>query len=174
MTEYLFDIESTGLLRCGSTIHCIVMRDMDNVEEAQVFDYKPERAVIQGVKQLEKADVLIGHNIIAYDIPLLKEQFSDFTYGGEVLDTLVLSRVFYPHLESRDFERRPDGMPQKLYGSHGLEAWGYRLKCFKGDFGKHTGAWDQYTPEMLDYCIQDTMVTVKLYELLKRRMNEYT
>ena len=41
-TELLFDIESTGLLRQGSTIHCIVMRDMDNVEEAQVFDYKPE------------------------------------------------------------------------------------------------------------------------------------
>ena len=39
-TELLFDIESTGLLRQGSTIHCIVMRDMDNVEEAQVFDYK--------------------------------------------------------------------------------------------------------------------------------------
>ena len=68
MTELLFDIESTGLLRVGSTIHCIVMRDMDKVEEPLVFDYKPERAVIQGVKQLEKADVLIGHNIINYDI----------------------------------------------------------------------------------------------------------
>ena len=104
MTELLFDIESTGLLRVGSTIHCMVIRDMDRVEEFQVFDYKPmaklERAVIHGVKQLEKADVLIGHNIINYDIPLLKEQFPDFTYGGKVLDTLVLSRLFYPHLGS--------------------------------------------------------------------------
>jgi len=172
MTELLFDIESTGLLRVGSTIHCIVMRDMDTVEEAQVFDYKPERAVIQGVKKLEKADVLIGHNIINYDIPLLKEQFPDFTFGGEVLDTLVLSRLFYPHIADRDYERRPRGMPQRLYGRHSLEAWGHRLKCFKGDFGKHEAAWDKYTPEMLDYCIQDTMVTVKLYELLLRRMNE--
>ena len=98
MTELLFDIESTGLLRVGSTIHCIVMRDMDTVEEAQVFDYKPERAVIQGVKKLEKADVLIGHNIINYDVPLLKEQFPDFTFRGQMLDTLVLSRLFYPIL----------------------------------------------------------------------------
>ena len=89
---------------------------MDTVEEAQVFDYKPERAVIQGVKKLEKADLLIGHNIINYDIPLLKEQFPDFTYGGEILDTLVLSRLFYPHIADRDYERRPDGMPQRLYG----------------------------------------------------------
>ena len=172
MTQYLFDIESTGLLRQGSTIHCIVMRDIDKVEEAQVFDYKPERAVIQGVKQLENAGTLIGHNIINYDIPLLKEQFPDFTFRGEVLDTLVLSRLYYPHIADRDFQRRPQGMPQRLYGRHSLEAWGHRLKCFKGDFGKHDGAWDKYTPEMLDYCIQDTMVTYRLFELLQRRMNE--
>jgi DNA polymerase-1 len=172
MTQYLFDIESTGLLRQGSTIHCIVMRDIDKVEEAQVFDYKPERAVIQGVKQLENAGTLIGHNIINYDIPLLKEQFPDFAPRGEVLDTLVLSRLYYPHIADRDFQRRPQGMPQRLYGRHSLEAWGHRLKCFKGDFGKHDGAWDKYTPEMLDYCIQDTMVTYRLFELLQRRMNE--
>ena len=172
MTELLFDIESTGLLRVGSTIHCIVMRDMDTVEEAQVFDYKPERAVIQGVKKLEKADVLIGHNIINYDVPLLKEQFPAFAPRGEMLDTLVLSRLFYPHIADRDFERRPQGMPQRLYGRHSLEAWGHRLKCFKGDYSSSGAGWETYSMEMLDYCIQDTLVTVKLYELLKRRMSD--
>ena len=172
-TQLLFDLESTGLLRRGSTIHCIVMRNTDTIDDAQVFDYKPERAVIQGVKQLENADVLIGHNIIGYDIPLIKEQFPDFQVKGEVLDTLVLSRLFYPHIAERDYERRPAGMPQRLYGRHSLEAWGYRLKCFKGDFGKHEAGWAQYTPEMLDYCIQDTLVTAKLYELMQRRMNDY-
>ena len=115
MTELLFDIESTGLLRQGSTIHCIVMRNMANVEEPEVFDHEPERAVIQGVKALERADLLIGHNIIGYDIPLLKEQFPDFNPRGEVLDTLVLSRLYYPQIKDRDFERRPHGMPQSLY-----------------------------------------------------------
>ncbi len=172
-TEFIFDLESTGLLRQGSTIHCIVMRDLANVEEAQVFDCKPERAVVQGVKALENADVLIGHNIIGYDIPLLKEQFPDFLPRGEVVDTLTLSRLYYPKIIDRDYERRPTGMPQRLYGRHSLEAWGFRLKCFKGDFGKGPAAWDTYTPEMLDYCIQDTEVTVKLYELLQRRMNDY-
>jgi hypothetical protein len=172
-TELLFDIESTGLLRKGSTIHCIVMRNMTNADEAEVFDHKPERAVIQGVKALERADVLIGHNIAGYDIPLLKEQFPDFNPRGNVLDTLVLSRLYYPNISDRDYERRPVGMPQRLYGRHSLEAWGYRLKCFKGDYGKGPQAWDVYTPEMLDYCIQDTQVTVKLYELLLRRMKDY-
>ena len=64
-------------------------------------------------------------------------------------------------------------MSQKLYGRHSLEAWGYRLKCFKGDYGKHEGAWDTYTPELLDYCIGDTQVTLKLYERLMRKINEH-
>ena len=171
-SNLLFDLESTGLLRRGSTIHCIVVRD-SNDESTQVFDYKPERAVVQGVKLLEKADALIGHNIINYDIPLIKEQYPDFDPQGEVLDTLVLSRLYYPNIIERDYERRPAGMPQRLYGRHSLEAWGYRLKCFKGDFGKHEGSWDKYTPEMLDYCIQDTEVTLKLYQLMQRRMETY-
>ena len=172
-TQLLFDLESTGLLRRGSTIHCIVMRDMNEVDEPLVFDYKPERAVIQGVKQLENADALIGHNIINYDIPLIKEQFEDFNPTGEILDTLVMSRLYYPNIIERDYEIRPTGMPQRLYGRHSLEAWGYRLKCFKGDFGKHEGNWAEYTPEMLEYCIQDTLVTTRLFQLLQRRMNDY-
>jgi DNA polymerase-1 len=171
-TQLIFDLESTGLLRRGSRIHCIVMRDAID-SSTSVFDHQPERDLLQGVKQLETADVLIGHNIINYDIPLLKEQYPDFNPRGQVMDTLVLSRLFYPHIADRDFERRPAGMPQRLYGRHSLESWGYRLKCFKGDYGKMDGAWDVYTPEMLSYCEQDVTVTERLWELMKRRMEDY-
>ena len=171
--QIIFDLESTGLLRQGSSIHCIVMRDGNN-GGTSVFDHRPEQSIIQGIKELEQADVLIGHNIIGYDIPLIKEQFPEFKPQGQCIDTLVLSRLFYPHIQDRDYERRPEGMPQHLYGRHSLEAWGYRLKCFKGDFGKHEGNWSVYTPEMLDYCIQDTEVTLKLWALMKRRMEDYS
>ena len=100
-TQLLFDLESTGLLRRGSTIHCMVMRDAVD-SSTHVFDHQPERALIQGIKQLENADVLIGHNILGFDIPLLKEQFPEFAPKGEALDTLVLSRLFYPHIKDRD------------------------------------------------------------------------
>ena len=171
-TQLLFDLESTGLLRRGSTIHCIVIRDSED-NNPQVFDHQPDRQIIQGIKTLENASALIGHNIISYDVPLIKEQFPDFKPQGTLIDTLVLSRLFYPHIIDRDYERQPDGMPQRLYGRHSLEAWGHRLKCFKGDFGKHSGAWEVYTPEMLDYCIQDTEVTLKLWQLLQRRIKDY-
>ena len=168
----LFDLESTGLLRQGSQIHCIVARDLDDPDQPLVFDCCKDQTVEMGIERLKRADVLIGHNIIGYDVPLIKERY-DFEFEGELIDTLVLSRLFYPHILDRDYERRPTGMPQKLYGRHSLEAWGYRLRCFKGDFAKHESAWDVYTPEMLDYCIQDTAVTLKLYELMMRRMEDY-
>jgi hypothetical protein len=171
-TTLLFDLESTGLLRRGSQLHCIVARDTNAIDEPIVWD-APRGNLDEGVEQLKRADILIGHNIAGFDVPLIKELY-DFEPQGVLIDTLVLSRLFYPHIADRDFERRPMGMPQKLYGRHSLEAWGYRLKCFKGDFGKHEAAWDVYTPEMLDYCIQDTEVTVKLYELMLRRMNDYS
>ena len=137
-----------------------------------MFDNRDDRPIDAGIEQLRRANVLIGHNIAGYDIPLIRETY-DFDFDGEVVDTLVLSRLFYPHILDRDYERRPTGMPQKLYGRHSLEAWGYRLKCFKGDYGKHEAAWDVYTPEMLNYCEQDTLVTLKVYELMMRRMNDY-
>ena len=150
------------------------MRSLELKDTPVVFDHRPERNLDLAIKQLEMADVIIGHNIINFDIPLIKEQFPEFNFTGEALDTLVLSRLFYPNIIERDYERKPDNMPQKLYGRHSLEAWGYRLKCFKGDFGKHEGAWDTYTPEMLDYCIGDTEVTLKLYELLMRKVEVYS
>ena len=172
MTKLLFDLESTGLLRQGSQIHCVVVRDINDAEMPIVFDHKPERTIEQGIKELEAAEFLIGHNIINYDIPLIQERFPEFAPKAKLVDTLVLSRIYYANISERDYQRRPAGMPQRLYGRHSLEAWGHRLRCFKGDFGKHDGAWDTYTPEMLDYCIQDTEVTLKLYELMLRRMAE--
>nr|BDD45492.1 hypothetical protein 4 [Paracoccaceae bacterium] len=169
-TTLLFDLESTGLLRQGSQLHCIVARNAET-GETLVWDKVKDNLDI-GVEQLRTADVLVGHNIASYDIPLIQELY-DFNPQGQIIDTLVLSRLFYPHISDRDFERRPIGMPQRLYGRHSLEAWGHRLKCFKGDYGKHEGAWETYTPEMLDYCIQDTEVTLKLYELMLRRCNDY-
>lgn len=154
-------------------MHCIVLRDINDPEKHSVYDHRESQTITMGVERLKRADALIGHNIIEYDIPLIKETH-EFDFQGEVLDTLVCSHMFYPHLDDRDYERRPADMPQRMYGSHGLEAWGYRLKCFKGSYGKQSNAWHTYTPEMLDYCVQDTLVTVKLAQLMQRRINELT
>jgi len=168
----IFDIEATGLLRQASKMHCIVTRDVENPEETMVFDHRPDQTIDMGVQLLSRADVLIGHNLISYDIPLIRET-KEFDFNGDVIDTLVMSRLFYPDIMDKDYQIRPEGMPQKLYGRHSLEAWGWRLRLQKGDYGKQANAWDKYTPEMLDYCKQDTLVTLRLYEKMIQRMEKF-
>ena len=171
MKNLLFDIEATGLLRQNSQIHCIVVRDLDNPDsDALVFDTVKDN-VAEGVKLLESADVLSGHNICGYDLPLIQELFPAFKLPKKLLDTLILSRIYYSTLDKRDFERRPYGLHKRLYGSHGLKAWGYRLGCLKGEFAE-SNDWHTYTPEMLEYCIQDTTVNLRLFELLHQQLPE--
>ena len=157
--KILFDIESTGLLRQGSQIHCIVCKDVDT-DELYVFDTVKDN-IDEGVQFLLNADELIGHNIAGYDIPLLKELYPDFK-PKKVTDTLILSRMLHSTLSQRDYQYKPKGLPAKLYGRHSLEAWGIRLREYKGAFGKEND-WKTYSQEMLEYCIQDVTVNVKLY-----------
>ena len=166
---YLFDIESTGLLRRNSQIHCIVLRDLLNVDaEPLVFDTIQDN-VAEGVEALENADGLAGHNIVSYDIPLLRELFPSFKIPKTIHDTLILSRLYYPNLSEVDYQRPPRGLPKKLFGSHGLEAWGHRIGEFKGTFGKQND-WSTYSKSMLEYCLQDVNVNVKLYQKLAKRL----
>ena len=113
------------------------------------------------VKQLEQADVLIGHNIINYDIPVLKKLYGFFEPEGEVVDTLLLSRLYHPNMLQIDKKRNWQHMPLQLYGRHSLESYGYRLGEYKGEFGK-TSDWKEWSEEMQIYCEQDVRVTTKL------------
>ena len=85
-------------------------------------------------------------------------------------DTLILSRFYHPNLLDIDLKRRWRDMPAKLYGSHSLAAYGYRLGCRKGDFGQTTD-WKDWTPEMQEYCKQDVVVLTKLWEHFQKYLN---
>ena len=162
MHKLIFDIESTGFLRKGSQIHCIVTRNLDNPNDYKVFDTVQDN-VDEGVEYLQCADILVGHNIASYDIPLLWELYPDFK-PPEVIDTLILSRLFFSTLLEQDFEKQYEQrkLPKKLYGKHSLKAWGLRLGQYKGDFAE-SNDWSTYSEEMRDYCLQDVLVTYHLY-----------
>lgn len=60
--------------------------------------------------------------------------------------------------------------PGRMIGSHGLEAWGYRLGEWKGDYSKEMKAqgldpWAHWNVPMQEYCEQDVTVTLKLLKL---------
>ena len=67
--KVIFDIETEGLE--GNTIHCIVAK----VIGGETYLFPPDK-LQEGADLIESADVLIGHNIIGFDIPVLKKHFN--------------------------------------------------------------------------------------------------
>ena len=155
----IFDIETNGLLDDVTKVHCIVTQD---TETGEVRKYDPTQLDV-ALEVLQEADSLGGHNVMAYDFPVLKKLYN-FDYYGQVHDTLVASRLIWPNMKEKDMLKRT--VDNKLIGSHSLKAWGQRLKFHKGDYGEQDEAWDAYTQQMLDYCVQDVALNVKLYELI--------
>lgn len=170
--KLLFDIETDGLLRSLSTIHCVVIRDLNSNETLVFNDQGSKHPIPQAITLLEEADELWGHNICGYDIPAIREIFPFFDPKAKCYDTLILSRLFFSDILDRDFRSRPAQMPQQLYGRHSLEAWGYRLGEYKSEFGKKTD-WKEWSQELEDYCIQDTEVSLKLRGLFAPKIEEY-
>ena len=160
----VFDCETNGLLHDVSTIHCIAIYE---AEKKETFVFNNEGGdcppITEALHWLSSADVIIGHNIIGYDLPVLRKTYSWFEYNGDVIDTLTLSRHFHPNMMDIDKRRNVARMPLQLYGRHSLEAYGYRLGEYKGEFGK-TSDWSEWSQEMQDYCVQDVKVTTKLCE----------
>lgn len=150
--RYIFDIETDGLLDTVSTIHCLILKDIDSGEIISYTDNWPE-----GVKRLEEAELIVGHNIIKYDIPVLKK-LGTFNTQAQIKDTLVCTRLIWADIKQSDFNRTD--FPRKLIGSHSLEAWGHRIGNYKGNYD---GGWEHFSQEMWEYCIQDVEVTSTLW-----------
>ena len=90
--ELVFDIEANGFLFEADTIWCIVAID----ENDKVYSFRPDQ-IKEGIKFLQSADKLIGHNIIGYDIPLIRKLYDINLYDTDkVLDTLTISRLANP------------------------------------------------------------------------------
>ena len=136
-----FDIETDGLN--PSRIHCIAAHVIG--QDVSEF-WTPDRVKYFPAWLVEiNAEVLVGHNIIGFDLPVLGKLLG-FEWWGEVEDTLVMSRLDNPSRE----------------GGHSLASWGTRLNFPKGEYDD----WSMYTEEMGEYCKQDVKVLVKLYKLM--------
>tara|TARA_R110001632_G_scaffold23646_1_gene66841 strand:- start:1993 stop:3723 length:1731 start_codon:yes stop_codon:yes gene_type:complete len=146
--DLVFDIETDDLQ--ATLVHCIVAQDVDSGE---IFKFPPHK-LEEGYKFLATADRLIGHNIIGFDIPMVEK------FGGvdlskkELIDTLVLSRLFNPN---RD-------------GGHSLESWGFRLGLSKINFDDYLN----YSNEMLEYCVRDVTLNTLVYKNLRNESKGFS
>lgn len=156
----VFDLEANGLLQRklnkkgevksepATKIHCGVFKD---IRSGQVWVYRPDE-LEEMLALLKRIDLLIGHNIVDYDIPLL-ESILDYKYEGEVFDTYTVSQMTYPD--------RP--------GGHGLDNWGKAL-------GRHKPVhedWSKYSDDMLHRCKEDVEINYLVYRALKKELHGY-
>ena len=159
----IFDLETNGLLHDVTCIHCLGIYDTETNQTLVYNDQGNAEPLTRGLQRLEDADQIVGHNIINYDLPVIRKLYAWFKPSGRVLDTLVLSRVCHADILKIDQKRKWNHMPLQLYGRHSLEAYGYRLNEYKGAFGKDTD-WKEWSQEMQDYMVQDVVVTTKLWK----------
>jgi len=136
--KIIFDIETDDLN--ASKIWCIVAKEI----EGDFYKFGPDK-LDDALELLASADTLIGHNIISFDLPVLKRLYG-FRYSGKIIDTLVMSRLYNPVREN----------------GHSLKTWGYRLGIPK----QEQPEFDNYTPQMLDYCEQDVKLNEAVYHYL--------
>jgi DNA polymerase family A len=196
MQTLIWDIETDGLLKQLTRVHVLVIRDAET-RETFVFrkrDASPalelhpvtnpgitvaveaEDNIADGVAMLEAAGQLVGHNIIAFDIPATRKCYPTFRPRGLLRDSLPLVRVIMPDTSDIDFPMWREGrFPGKLIKSHSLDAWGYRTGARKGDYkaemeklGKNP--WAGWNQDMEDYCVGDVDVTEVLWAAICKEM----
>jgi DNA polymerase I len=144
MRKVILDIETDGLK--PKKVWVVVTKDLDTKEVLTLRNPTHEtlKEFLGGVTHI------IGHNIIAFDVPVLDRLLGFDSASVRLTDTLVLSRLCNPSLE----------------GGHSLREWGIRLNLHKGDYDD----WSKLTDEMVDYCVQDVEVTYAVYNRLTAKL----
>ena len=160
---YVLDLETDNLYDKVTKIHCLVLYD---VQRKQTFTYGPDD-IASGLEHLARAHVLIGHNILFYDLPVIRKLYPFYTFrAARVIDTLICTRLIWPKEKLYELdEEQYTEVPKGLRGSASLKAWGYRLADYKIDFKDFS----EYSEAMAEYCRQDVAVTTKLFEKVQKQ-----
>jgi len=150
MKEYVFDIEADNLLLSATRMWILRAYDCESKKHLVFLEGD------LGWKELfDNADIIVGHNIINYDIPLLKRLFNyDIKKNIKIRDTLILSQIL-------DYKRFGES-------GHSLATWGEVLGLPKIEFEDFS----KFSEEMLTYSERDVDLNVKIYEVLMRELKK--
>ena len=126
MKTLFFDIETNAIedwtnLSDLKTVHCLSIYDPTI---PKMITYHGA-GIENGLRELAKADKIVGHNVIGFDLPALSKKYNFHPPLVRVLDTMVMARCIVPDVRNDDFMRKD--FDKTLVGSHSLKAWGKRM-----------------------------------------------
>lgn len=174
MRTVILDAETDGLQ--PTLVHCIVCIDINTNE---VFQFVQEDCYSKFKEFIKEVGTLIGHNVIAYDIPLVLKNLLGIDWKIEnTEDTFVMSSLSYSDRYIKDV---------KTYGEfggkltdqqriilrkkpHSLEAFGIRCGRYKPEIQD----WSTYTPEMLNRCTEDCQINLLTYKMLREELKGFS
>lgn len=149
----VLDAEANGLLYedgdspIATLIYCICWIDVDSGESGSITDYNMMRYFLT-----RRVTVVIGHNLIRYDIPLFEKILGINLSHLRQIDTLAGSWYLYP-------ERK----------EHGLGAWGEEFAIEK----PVVEDWQNGSIEMYVYrCTGDTKINLRLWQRQLKYLEE--
>lgn len=153
MSKNIFvgDLEANGLLDTVSVVHCGVFKNINN---GGIVKFRPTE-IHNMLGFLDTVDVLIIHNGIGYDMPVLKKIYG-YKFKGQVVDTLIMSRLLNPK------RTLPPNCPDKKTGPHSIAAWGYRVGRGKPEHND----WEHFSEAMLHRCTEDVEILHLVFDKL--------
>lgn len=151
------DLEANGFLREATKVHCGVFKERGG----KVVKFRPSQ-VAEMLAYLDTVDVLIMHNGIGYDWPLLKRLYN-YEFKGKRVDTLIISRLLNPK------RLIPFNCPNKKCGPHSIEAWGYRVGRGKPEHND----WVNFSEDMLHRCSEDVEILELVYDELMKEAGQH-
>ena len=157
----ILDIETDGLN--PSVIFCAVLKDADSGHIQRFTGIKCKDSTIRHtfLAELATFDRLVIHNGIDFDLPVINNLLG-YSYQGEVIDTLVQSRMQNPNREL------PEEYKNQGVKPHSLQAWGIRLGHPKVEHDD----WTEFSPEMLHRCTEDVELLHKVYAYLEEERQQ--
>lgn len=143
----VIDIEANGLVD-PSRIWLVVCKDIDT-NQYHIFREKENLDLLK--EFLSNCTLVIGHNILGYDIPVLHKILGINVPIDITLDTLIISKLV-------DYPRQ----------GHSIEDYGIEFGIPKGDFRDFS----KYSPEMEAYCIRDVDICHRIYGKYRRYVSD--
>jgi len=140
--KLVFDIECDALLDNVTKMHILVAHDIVGNKRYEFLE-----GDLGWQALFDKAELVIGHNVIGFDLAVLQKLFG-YKYKGRVHDTLLFSQILNYMRFGHD--------------GHSLKRWGEAFDFPKIEFDQ----WDHYSEEMRIYCNRDVDLGILVYEFL--------
>lgn len=172
MPSYVMDVESNGLHELllrkekgeyvaipeATIIHLLVLYDLSTGQVHVHRRNDKEDTIREGWDRALKADTLVTHNGIQFDLPVMERLYGG-EFKGKHIDTLVLARLLWP-----DAKNHP-------YGGNSVEMLGHHLGLTK--IGTDITDWSKWTPLMEKRCVSDVKVQAAIFKWLLPKVKPF-